>query len=294
MSTTLTLQSRASTTTSFSAPIVNLVFTKGQIQQHKQLDSFHLFSRLPIELRLSIYTLALPRRILTVRYNASSHKFTSPTAAPALFSVCSESRQVAVKNYTLSFGTTTSNPKIYFNPELDTLYLPRCSEMGYDEDFRIMRSLNVESQEQGEPKSISATQNIRGTPSISKLPKFDQLRSVAIDHVDPEIKRPWERFNKASFLRGFPLLNEIILVLPSDEEAPPSTPATSAIKPIHSETDSLWCDPQLPPETIVQIWWCFRKSFATEENILKEVCDDLGTEYKGISLPTVRVKVMRS
>lgn len=256
---------------------VNLPFSNRPIVKCNKLDHFHLFSQLPTELRLNIYSLSLPQRILTIHYEAASNKFVSPTALPALLSTCVESRYVAKKWFGLYFGTASSEPRIYFSPLLDTVYLPRCGQMGYDENFRILKSLikengaeNKDGNEEHEPH------------------KLDQLHRLAIDHVDPNLKRPWESYYKASFLRGFPCLRELILVLSPGEEktdpsvapsAPPTGPVVTTLR-----------DPRLPPEAILQIWWCFRKTFAIEEQVLKGVCQELGTDYSGFSLPTIRIK----
>jgi hypothetical protein len=47
----------------------------------------------------------------------------SPLPTPLLHT-CHESRELAQKRYTLSFGTAFFPPRVYFNSALDTLYLP--------------------------------------------------------------------------------------------------------------------------------------------------------------------------
>lgn len=262
----------------------SIVFINGQPKIRSPHNQFHLFRWLPTELRLTIYALSLPRRILTLNYNSSSNSFFSSTALPSLLSVCVESRKVAQEHYSLSFGTTSSRAKIYFNPELDTLYIPRCSEMGYDEDFRIIKTLIVEEKE------VKA--NCRRGQEKIHTNRLEQLRSVAIDYVDAQIKRPWEAYNKASFLRGFLRLEEIILVL-RDQNQPfieemESIPSLSS--PLQSQAIIRWCDPRLPPETLLNMWWDFRQSFVTEENVLKEVCEELGKDYESFCLPAVRIR----
>jgi hypothetical protein len=41
------------------------------------------------------------------------------------------------------------------------------------------------------------------------------VRSLAIDHVPPQIRRPWETYNKFCLMRNFPALEQAILVLSS-------------------------------------------------------------------------------
>lgn len=275
-------------TTPFSPRAVSLLFLNGQPKLQNSNNQFHLFRFLPTELRLSIYALSLPRRILTVNYDSSTNSFTSLTALPSLLSTCMESRLVALKHYSLSFGTISSSAKIYFNPDLDTLYIPRCSEMGYDEDFRIFKSLIVEEMEE-EAIQDANERKVR-------MNSLERLRSVAIDYVDAQIKRPWEAYNKASFLRGFSQLDEIILVLTDKDESSPDDTQSLLSLPsnLHPKSITRWRNPHLPPETILNMWWDFRQSFVTEENVLKEVCEELGKDYETFSLPTVRIQELET
>ncbi|RKF64528.1 hypothetical protein OnM2_018042 [Erysiphe neolycopersici] len=275
-------------TTPYSPQAGSLLFINGQPKLHNPNNQFHLFGLLPTELRLSIYALSLPRRILTVNYDSPTNSFTSPTALPSLLSTCVESRIVAQKHYSLSFGTNTSKAKIYFNPDLDTLYIPRCSEMGYDEDFRLFKSFIVEEMVE---EAIQAESG-----GIAHANRIEQLRSVAIDYVDAQIKRPWEAYNKASFIRGFPQLDEIILVIADKDEG--SLEETQPISSSHyshrPKSITRWRNPHLPPETILNMWWDFRQSFVTEENVLREVCEETGKIYEIFSLPTVRIKELEA
>lgn len=47
----------------------------------------------------------------------------SPIPTPLLH-ICQETRALAQKHYVLSFETPSSPPRVYFNPAIDTLYLP--------------------------------------------------------------------------------------------------------------------------------------------------------------------------
>ncbi|POS82594.1 hypothetical protein EPUL_006456 [Erysiphe pulchra] len=262
----------------------NLLFINGQPKLQNPYDKFHLFRFLPTELRLSIYALSLPRRVLTAQYNSNKESVTVYAALPSLLSTCVESRIVALKHYSLSFGTYTSKPKTYFNPDLDTLYIPRCSDMGYDENFRTFKNFIVEDMRQ---EGLLSEGDIRAASR-----RIDRLHSVAIDYVDAQIKRPWEAYNKASFLRSFSQLDEIILVLPNkDKRFSHDTQSVSSLPSnLHSKSITRWRNPRLPPETILNMWWDFRQSFMAEENVLREVCEELGKDYEIFNLPTVRIK----
>ncbi|KFY78382.1 hypothetical protein V499_02460 [Pseudogymnoascus sp. VKM F-103] len=92
------------------------------------LDAFHLFPRLPTELRLQIWKFAavLPR-VLTVRSVFSNlslqpkrlEYFYSPDPAPAMFLACQESRLEALPLYTKAFSADTRY--IWANFTVDTI-----------------------------------------------------------------------------------------------------------------------------------------------------------------------------
>jgi 2EXR family len=96
---------------------------------------FTLFSA---ELRLIIwhliYDLQMPRLVevqTAPHENCNSHRGFcprfSPSPSPIIVNICQESRRVAFEIATTSnhlFFSTPSSPPIFFNPEIDTLYVP--------------------------------------------------------------------------------------------------------------------------------------------------------------------------
>jgi hypothetical protein len=100
------------------------------------LDTFYLFTQLPTELRLKIYTLSIPdARLVPIRYlspastpDSISHgSCSSPVVIPSLLHVSREARSIALEFYSLSFRLsgppTTFLPKIYFSSsQNDVLY----------------------------------------------------------------------------------------------------------------------------------------------------------------------------
>ena len=128
--------------------------------------------------------------------------------------------------------------------------------MGYDSTLRDFRSLVHD------PSSL-----------------LSEVHSVAIDHVRGDIKRPWEAYNKASFIRSFPNLKEIVVVLndEGDEE-------------IDVNEQVQFVEPEGDPERLLQVWYYFQQSFLQEEKVLEEVCRESGREYVVFQLPVVRIR----
>jgi hypothetical protein len=219
--------------------------------------TFHHFPDLPVELRLKIWQAACTSRILPVTYSIDLDKFSCTTKPPHLLSVSHEARNETLRHYPLYFGTKTHpTARIYFNPNLDILYKPRHREMGYDEVMRDLRSF------------VHDPENT-----------LDNIRYIALDYVTPDVKRPWEAYNKASFIRSFKALHEVYLLLESDEY--------TDMKP---SGEVKLVEPTGSPERLMKLWYYFRQSFLFEEKILEDVCYQSGRNYERYFLPTLRIK----
>lgn len=222
--------------------------------------SFELFSTLPSELRCKIWEAACFPRVLSLTYDSFTSSFQITTPSPALLSVSHEARQEALRVYALTFGTSAQAANIPFNPYFDTLYLPRYGEMGYDDTIRDFRNI------------VSDPSNV-----------LDEVRSIALDVVALEVKRPWEGYNKASLLRSFKNLEEVILVL-----GPTTTQETSTEGLVKENIQFM--EPKDNPEKLLKIWYYFRQSFIMEEKILEDVCQASGTPYIPFSLPILKIR----
>lgn len=161
-----------------------------------------------------------------------------------------------LKSYLLSFGTHSSAARIYFNPHRDTLYLPRYRQMGYDETLRDFRDFLREDERT----------------------RFDQVQRIAIDHVDVAVKRPWESYNKAALMRGFPNLKEVQLVLCDSKGLPGLADGEG------------FTDPKENPEELLRIWFEFRQSLMIEERVMEDISKATEREYVKWTLPTIRIK----
>ncbi|RDW69457.1 hypothetical protein BP6252_08477 [Coleophoma cylindrospora] len=219
------------------------------------LNFFERFSDLAPEIRIKVWQFACAARIVTIRYQSEHDRCVSGTPPPVLLSTNRESRAEALRFYQLAFGTKSSPSKIHFNPYRDTLYLPRHRLMGYDDTLRDFRSYLAD-------------------PRI-----LDDVRYLALDHVDVEVKRPWESYNKAALIRDFPMLKEMFLVLCERGRSKGG-----------KHEDVIFAAPREDPEDLLRMWVDFRQAFVKEQMILEEVSREIGKHCVQCSLPTVRIR----
>ncbi|KAI9649775.1 hypothetical protein NHQ30_002356 [Ciborinia camelliae] len=219
------------------------------------ITDFHLFPKLLPELRILVWRYACTTRTVEVRYDPTIDRCRSTTPPPAILQANHESRIESLRIYSLSFATKTSDPRIYFNPYIDVLYLPRHRPMGYDETLRDFRTF-------------------LHTPEL-----LDDVRAIGIDHVDVEIKRPWESYNKAALIRSFPKLELVKLIVKEGARGYGGL-----------DENFEFVDPRMEPEDILRIWVDFKQSFVREERTLKDIAMGSEREYLGWALPTVRVQ----
>ncbi|CZR62904.1 uncharacterized protein PAC_12801 [Phialocephala subalpina] len=98
------------------------------------LTEFHPFTRLPIELRYTIWHLTLQPRVVEIefqwkeRYGINNEdklyaSYYSRIPLPVALKVCRDSRNAVLPFYPLCFASFLSRPKIRFNLFFDTLYI---------------------------------------------------------------------------------------------------------------------------------------------------------------------------
>lgn len=141
--------------------------------------------------------------------------------------------------------------------------------MGYDEKARDFRLNLVEARDERK----------RGGKSI-----LSSVRSIALDYVDVNIKRPWEGYNKACLIRSFPHLEEILLVV---RPRIPGSQVHQALGEAKGKEVG-FCVPKIDPVTLLRWWAGFRQSFVMEEKELEERCRGSDREYEWYTLPVVR------
>jgi hypothetical protein len=127
-------------------------------EQPQPLQTFTLFNKLPTEIRLTIWKLATPGpRVIRIDVD-SSNKYAlgiGNLLIPSIMHICRESREVGSRLYSLGFGhEDTECAEDWFNPELDTLYIPHClPPMGWPTsvacDFELHRPNAYSDRERG-------------------------------------------------------------------------------------------------------------------------------------------------
>jgi hypothetical protein len=83
---------------------------------------FTIFPNLPIELHIKIWEHAFPTRVVNLTYDQYNDRFHSfNSTPPLLLKIHHESRELALRQYTLCFGTESHEPRIYFDFNRDIL-----------------------------------------------------------------------------------------------------------------------------------------------------------------------------
>ncbi|KXH30884.1 hypothetical protein CSIM01_01478 [Colletotrichum simmondsii] len=177
-----------STITITSAPRTRITGCPAQAIPPQSLTQFHLFPRLPVELRLKIWNLNLPPpRVVPIRCGAKSLSFashaqsprpsssgcTSYTAVPTNLHACHESRLEALKSYHLSFGMTRNPGQIFFDKAHDVLYFgARDGYMASEAQFRTVMALC-------DPEDISQVRRLAINDSLFWVDTMYQSMSAA-------------------------------------------------------------------------------------------------------------------
>jgi len=143
-------------------------------------------------------------------------------------------------------------------------------------------------------------ETLRDFRSFLTLPEeLDAVKWLGLDHVDVEVKRPWESYDKAVLIRSFSHLAEIFLIMHSDDSREGHWPASTDLiddvawsaKPRRemTTTGEFFVPCRDRPEELFRIWADFRRNFMSEQRMLEDVERDLGKEVRRVELPTVRI-----
>ena len=99
----------------------------------KALQSFTIFEKLPLELRIKIWKFTLPGpRVVSLRFNRGAKQYTSSTTPPILLRTCPESRAVALETYTILILAPKYPSSVFVDFALDTVFFDslECSPRG--------------------------------------------------------------------------------------------------------------------------------------------------------------------
>ncbi|KAI1096378.1 hypothetical protein F5B19DRAFT_144554 [Rostrohypoxylon terebratum] len=137
-------------------------------------QAFHLFAKLPVELRFKIWAYNLPGpRIVEIKCNVASAQTSQPqqgdsspvvctstSPIPTNLHVCRESRREALKRYRLLFGSSPHPGRIFFDPLRDTLYFgPRRGIAAAETLFHTFVSL-VRQDDLGQVHRIAISEGL--------------------------------------------------------------------------------------------------------------------------------------
>lgn len=103
--------------------------------------AFIVFPKLPIELRTIIWTLSLPgSRVIEINRarqdDNTAPEYRLPAIIPAVLHVCKESRMVAQKHYSLSFGPSIWEDagRIWFDKNIDVAFF-NCRRLSHHREI---------------------------------------------------------------------------------------------------------------------------------------------------------------
>jgi hypothetical protein len=97
-----------------------------QLDRNVPAAGFQVFQNLPIQIRHKIFNLSCSSpRVVELQYSQQIAHAISRTPAPVSLHICRESRLEAQKKLKLLFNEHWLIPRIWIDPEVDTLYLTR-------------------------------------------------------------------------------------------------------------------------------------------------------------------------
>ena len=186
------------------------------------MSTFHLFPKLPKEMRLKIYENTFEARILQLGVDAgvpfpsklkrlkANRRPTkqSHTHLPSLFAVCKESRDMC-KFIFVAFGPT------FIHPRLDTLYISLYA-VGRIETTELKRACN---DDRSSAYPVAAFDKVAIEYGVKDLPKdlvewMERPKTWQVRHGIKEFCAPgiWPATDYAEFFRCFGAPREVLLV----------------------------------------------------------------------------------
>ncbi|KAH7418066.1 hypothetical protein BKA64DRAFT_187514 [Cadophora sp. MPI-SDFR-AT-0126] len=142
--------------------------------------TFAPFQRLPVELRLKIWSLTVEKRIVRIEWSRPRRQCLSPDI-PAILQVSREARAEGKKLYQAAFNTSNSATPVYINFDLDTIYFrwktfgrrPAKHALALREDCRRIKVMMLDS-------------GVRLNTGM-ELIKFESLKELQISGCTEEV-----------------------------------------------------------------------------------------------------------
>jgi hypothetical protein len=166
------------------------------------MADFHLFPRLPLELRIRIWKMAVEPREVRVGEQAdiiheggrtlrsTRRYFNSPTPAPALLHACHESRYICEPLYTKACVYGSQPRYTWVNYDLDTIVVRDLELEQLSDESPFIRWLTV--YEEDSPFYPHSWDHLRPSFSLSTLLDFPVLERFVYLSSEMSIRR-WDR-----------------------------------------------------------------------------------------------------
>jgi len=191
------------------------------------MTSFTLFSSLPTELRLKIWSLSLPGpRIVPIHYTYTSAESSPPKPHDVIMGGCTsiaqipanlhttrESRYEALMSYELSFKLQHSQAKAFFNPAIDVLYFgPKDGHLDSFKNFYTAATMMAPS-DRSKVRRLAVHDDLfyRSENSISsaRITNFWEIMKRNFENVEQVVVVSRDRGTKQCRLRWCNLVAEI-------------------------------------------------------------------------------------
>lgn len=171
------------------------------------------FSDLPLEIRIEIYKLAIPLsrviRLQLTKYSATGNKSCkyvedpkrhfeslSPPCIPTILHINRESRAIGLKIFKNTFGAPLSDRKdskgeyaekrgTYWNPKIDTLYLPHENPLPRHlardaDDLNYMHQTDLDDEEEYPPRELDEDVCKIGSDLYEEQELLQNVRHIAL------------------------------------------------------------------------------------------------------------------
>lgn len=171
---------------------------------------FHLFSKLPLEIRRMIWVHSLPGpRIVDLRFSnlgprrgfPNKWQLISPTEIPIALHVCKESREEAKRYYKLTFDYDGREPHVYFDFSMDTVHLPGDEKSGAIWNFWDSKIGGGGNFDKIKRMRVSCHSVSTNSP-IPKFLAFKGLKKLWVD-FDPPASSENSRAKRDELFRAF-------------------------------------------------------------------------------------------